>query len=62
MSDKVIILWNPHDEQYKMFTYEPDRTPYAPNYGCPIATGRTYQECLDYGCAMWDIDPEDVVE
>ena len=61
-NQKYIILWNPHDDSYKMFDYDPTKPPYAPNYGCPIAQGPTYQKCLENGCGMWDIDPEDVVE
>ena len=62
MSNKVIILWNPHDEQYKMFDYDPEKEAYAPNYGCAIATGRTYESCKENGCKCWGINPEDVVE
>jgi len=59
---KYIVLYNPHDDSYKMFEYDEDKQSYAPNYGTPIAQGKTKEACLENGCNMWDIPIEDVVE
>ena len=44
---KYICLFNPHSEEWLLFDYVEDKVPYAPNYGTPLCSGPTPQECID---------------
>ena len=61
MAKKYIILFNPHDDEYKMFEYVDGRKLYAPNYGCCISNGKTREECFESAHQMFNIQKDEVI-
>lgn len=59
MSPKYICLCNPHDGEWKVFDYIEDLEPYAPNYGCPITSGKTPEDAIA-DAEIFGVNPEDV--
>ena len=55
-----VLLRNPHDSEWKCFHRIRDVPLYAPNYGTPIASGKTIDDCISCAVAMgvkrWDIE------
>ena len=54
-----VCLPNPHDGEWKVFERVEGLELYAPNYGCPITSGRTPEEAIAQA-KIWGIDPEDI--
>lgn len=56
---RYVILRNPHDDEYKLFTYEEGKTLYAPNYGCPICSGSSVDDVIS-NAANFKISPDEI--
>ena len=59
MSYKYIYLYNPHDEEYKIFKRVEGRELYAPNYRTPITSGKSVKGALRQA-AKWGISIDEV--
>lgn len=54
-----VILRNPHDDEYKLFTYEEGKELYSPNYGCPICSGSSVDDVIS-DAANFGISSEEI--
>lgn len=59
-SPKYICLGNPHDGEWKLFEYEWGKEKYAPNYGCPITSGKTPEDAIQMAVDMFGINTDEV--
>jgi len=60
MSSPFVCLRNPHDGEWKVFNYRSGQDPYAPNYGCPIANGKTPEDAIKMAEDIFGINPDEV--
>ena len=60
MSPKYICLCNPHSQEWLVFDYVEGQEKYAPNYGCPITSGKTPEDAIAGAVDMFSIDPDTV--
>lgn len=55
-----VVLFNPHSEEWLVFKYDENKELYAPNYGTPIANGKTIEDAIDFAVSVFDINPNEI--
>ena len=57
---QYIVLYNNHSQEWLLFEYVQEKDNHAPNYGIPIANGKTPKNCIEAAIELFGINDDDI--